>query len=505
MSGPKNLLQGATGDWEVVIGLEVHAQVSSKSKLFSGASAEYGAGPNENVSLVDAAMPGMLPVINKYCVEQAVRTGLGLNAKINLWSRFDRKNYFYPDLPQGYQISQYKDPIVGEGEIDVELEGGETIKVGVERLHLEQDAGKSIHDLAPKESYVDLIRSGVALMEIVSKPEMRSAEQGAAYYSKLRSIVRYLGTCDGNMEEGSMRADVNVSVCRAGNYDKFRETGDFKYLGTRTETKNVNSIRYVKQVIDYEARRQIEVLEGGGEIDQETRLFDVKSGTTRTMRSKEDAHDYRYFPDPDLLPLEIDPAWVEQIRASLPELPDAKKKRFISDYGLSPYDASVLAADQASAAYFEEVAQFSGKGGGDGKLAANWVMGELFGALNKAGKEIGETPVSASQLGDLIGLIKDGTISGKIAKDVFALIFEGEETGSPSEIVEKRGLKQVTDTSAIEKVIDAVIAANPKQVEQVKEKPKTMGWFVGQVMKEMQGKANPQAVNQILKKKLGVG
>lgn len=500
MSEPKKLLQGTTGDWEMVVGLEVHAQVSSKSKLFSGASAEYGAGPNENVSLVDAAMPGMLPVINKYCVEQAIRTGLGLNAKINLWSRFDRKNYFYPDLPQGYQISQYLDPIVGEGEIEVELDDGQSVMVGIERLHLEQDAGKSIHDLAPKESYVDLNRSGVALMEIVSKPDMRSAEEGAAYFGKIRTIVRYLGTCDGNMEEGSMRADVNVSVCRAGNYAKFRETGDFKYLGTRTETKNVNSLRYVRQVIDYEARRQIEVIEAGGTIDQETLLFDVKTGETRTMRSKEDAHDYRYFPDPDLLPLEIDPVWVEEIRATLPELPDAKKRRFVKDYGLSDYDAAVLAADIDKAAYFEGVAK-----GRDGKLASNWVTGELFGALNKTDTDIGDSPISADQLGKLIDLIKDQTISGKIAKDVFALMFEGEETGDPADIVEKRGLKQVTDTGAIEKVIDDIIAANPKQVEQVKEKPKTMGWFVGQVMKEMQGKANPQAVNEILKKKLGVG
>ncbi len=499
MTKSRKLLQGSTGDWEVVVGLEVHAQVSSKSKLFSGSSAEYGAGPNENVSLVDAAMPGMLPVINKYCVEQAIRTGLGLNAKINTWSRFDRKNYFYPDLPQGYQISQYKDPIVGEGEIEVELDGGETINVGIERLHLEQDAGKSIHDLAPNESYVDLNRSGVALMEIVSKPDMRSAEEGAAYFTKLRTIVRYLGTCDGNMEEGSMRADVNVSVCPAGNYDKFRETGDFKYLGTRTETKNVNSIRFTKQVIDYEARRQIEVLESGGSIDQETRLFDPKTGETRTMRSKEDAHDYRYFPDPDLLPLEFDEAWVEEIRASLPELPDAKKHRFMDDYGLSAYDAAVLAMDKDKADYFESVAK--GRGG---KLAANWVTGDLFGALNKADREIGDSPVSAAQLGSLIDLIKDGTISGKIAKDVFALIFEGEETGDPADIVESRGLKQVTDTGAIEKIVDEIIAANPKQVEQVKEKPKTMGWFVGQVMKASGGKANPQAVNEILKKKLGL-
>ncbi|GJL96053.1 MAG: aspartyl/glutamyl-tRNA(Asn/Gln) amidotransferase subunit B [Hyphococcus sp.] len=499
MSEPRKVLQGATGDWEVVVGLEVHAQVTSKSKLFSGSSASYGAGPNENVSLVDAAMPGMLPVINKYCVEQAIRTGLGLNAKINTWSRFDRKNYFYPDLPQGYQISQYKDPIVGEGEIEVELDGGETINVGIERLHLEQDAGKSIHDLAPNASHVDLNRSGVALMEIVSKPEMRSAEEGAAYFSKLRTIVRYLGTCDGNMEEGSMRADVNVSVCRAGNYDKFRETGDFKYLGTRTETKNVNSIRFTRQVIDYEARRQIEVLEAGGEIDQETLLFDPKTGETRTMRSKEDAHDYRYFPDPDLLPLEFEQAWVDEIKAGLPELPDAKKHRFMKEYGLSQYDAIVLAAEKEKAAFFEVVAK-----GRDGKLAANWVTGELFGALNKADKDIGDSPVSAEQLGSLIDLIKEGTISGKIAKDVFALIFEGEETGDPAAIVESRGLKQVTDTGAIEAVVDEIIAANPKQVEQVREKPKTMGWFVGQVMQKTGGKANPQAVNQILKQKLGV-
>ncbi len=499
MSEPRKLLQGATGDWEIVVGLEVHAQVKSTSKLFSGASAAYGAGPNENVSLVDAAMPGMLPVINKYCVEQAIRTGLGLNAKINLWSRFDRKNYFYPDLPQGYQISQFKDPIVGEGEIEIELEGGETQVIGVERLHLEQDAGKSIHDLAPNASYVDLNRSGVALMEIVSKPDMRSAEEGAAYFSKIRTIVRYLGTCDGNMEEGSMRADVNVSVCRAGNYDKFRETGDFKYLGTRTETKNVNSIRFTKQVIDFEARRQIEVLEAGGTIDQETLLFDPKTGETRTMRSKEDAHDYRYFPDPDLLPLEFEQAWVDEIKAGLPELPDAKKHRFMKEYALSAYDAIVLAADKQKAAYFEEVAK-----GNDGKLAANWVTGDLFGALNKAGKEISDSPISAGQLGQLIGLIKDQTISGKIAKDVFALMFDGVETGDPADIVERRGLKQVTDTGAIEKIIDEIIAANPEQVAKVKEKPKTFGWFVGQVMKAMQGKANPQAVNEILKKKLGV-
>ncbi|RZO64978.1 MAG: Asp-tRNA(Asn)/Glu-tRNA(Gln) amidotransferase subunit GatB [Parvularculaceae bacterium] len=497
MTEPRNLMQGATGDWEVVIGLEVHAQVSSKAKLFSGASATYGAGPNENVSLVDAAFPGMLPVINRYCVEQAVRTGLGLNARINLWSRFDRKNYFYPDLPQGYQISQYKDPIVGEGEIEVELDDGEIIPIGIERLHLEQDAGKSIHDLGPKESHVDLNRSGVALMEIVSKPDMRSSDEAAAYFSKLRTIVRYLGTCDGNMEEGSMRADVNVSVCRAGNYAKFRESGDFSFLGTRTETKNVNSIRYVKQVVEYEARRQIEVLEADGEIDQETRLFNVATGETRTMRSKEDAHDYRYFPDPDLLPLELDPAWVENIRSGLPELPDAKRKRFVADFGLSQYDASVLAADRGKADYFEAVAN-----GRDGKLAANWVTTELFGALNKQGLEIDASPIGAPALGKLIDLIADGTISGRIAKDVFAIMLE--EGGDPEKIVADKGLKQVSDTGAIEKAIDEIMAANPKQVAQVKEKPKTLGWFVGQVMKATGGKANPAVVNKILKEKLGI-
>ncbi len=497
MTEPRKYLQGETGEWEVVIGLEVHAQVASKAKLFSGASAEYGAGPNENVSLVDAAMPGMLPVINKFCVEQAIRTGLGLNAQINTWSRFDRKNYFYPDLPQGYQISQYKDPIVGEGEIEIELDDGETLTIGIERLHLEQDAGKSIHDLAPSESYVDLNRSGVALMEIVSKPDMRSAAEASAYFDKLRTIVRYLGTCDGNMEQGSMRADVNVSVCRAGNYAKFKETGDFSHLGTRTETKNVNSIRYVRQVVDYEARRQVQVLEAGGEIDQETRLFDVKTGETRTMRSKEDAHDYRYFPDPDLLPLEFEQAWVEEIRGTMPELPDEKKRRFAADYGLSPYDAAVLASDREKADFFESVAK-----GRDGKLAANWVTTELFGVLNKMDKEIGESPISAGQLGGLIDLIQDKTISGKIAKTVFEIMLE--KGGEPADIVEREGLKQVTDTGAIEAAVDKVIAANPAQVEKVKEKPKTLGWFVGQVMKETGGKANPQAVNEILRAKLGV-
>jgi len=499
MTETSNLLRGETGDWEVVIGLEVHAQVSSTTKLFSGSSAAYGAGPNENVSLVDAAMPGMLPVINKFCVEQAIKTGLGLNAQINLWSRFDRKNYFYPDLPQGYQISQYKDPIVGEGEIEVELDAERTIKVGIERLHLEQDAGKSIHDLAPKESYVDLNRSGVALMEIVSKPDMRSAEEASAYFGKLRTIVRYLGTCDGNMDQGSMRADVNVSVCRAGSYAKFQETGDFSHLGTRTETKNVNSIRFVRQVVDFEARRQIQVLEAGGEIDQETRLFDVKTGETRTMRSKEDAHDYRYFPDPDLLPLEFSQEFVDSIKASLPELPDAKKHRFVKEYGLSSYDAAVLVADKDKATYFEGVAK-----GRDGKLASSWVTTELFGMLNKEGLDISDSPISAEQLGGLIDLISDQTISGKIAKQVFELMLGEDKGKAPKDIVEARGLKQVTDTGALEAAADKIIAANPDQVAKVKDKPKALGWFVGQVMKETGGKANPQAVNEILKKKLGV-
>jgi aspartyl-tRNA(Asn)/glutamyl-tRNA(Gln) amidotransferase subunit B len=496
-AAPRYTLEGETGDWEVVVGLEVHAQVSSKAKLFSGASAEYGGAPNAHVSLVDAAMPGMLPVINRYCVEQAIRTGLGLRAKINPWSRFDRKNYFYPDLPQGYQISQYKDPIVGEGEIEVDLDDGESITVGIERLHLEQDAGKSIHDLDPKATYVDLNRSGVALMEIVSKPHLRSPAQAAAYVRKLRAIVRYLGTCDGNMEQGSMRADVNVSVCKPGDYEAFRASGDFKHLGTRCEIKNVNSQRFVAMAVEVEARRQIAILEGGGAIDQETRLLDVAKGETRAMRSKEEAHDYRYFPDPDLLPLELDPKWVEEIKASLPELPDEKRARFVKELGLSEYDARVLTGDKERADFYEAVAK-----GRDPKLAANWVSQELFGALNKAGKELAETPVSAEHLGALIDLIADATISGRIAKDVFAKMLETGE--APGDIVAREGLTQVTDAGAIEKIVDEIIAANPAQVEQVKSKPKTMGWFVGQVMKASGGKANPQAVNDILKAKLGV-
>jgi aspartyl-tRNA(Asn)/glutamyl-tRNA(Gln) amidotransferase subunit B len=484
---PDQLVAGQKGQWEIICGLEVHAQVTSNAKLFSGASAAYGGDPNAHVSLVDAAMPGMLPVINKFCVEQAIRTGLGLNAEIKRWSRFDRKNYFYPDLPQGYQISQYKDPIVGEGEIEVEPDGEEPITIRIERLHLEQDAGKSIHDLSPSETFVDLNRAGVALMEIVSRPDIRSAKEAAAYFNKLRSILRALGTCDGNMEEGSMRADVNVSVRKAGT----------KEWGTRCEIKNVNSTRFMMQAIEYEARRQIEILENGGSIDQETRLFDPDRGETRTMRSKEDAHDYRYFPDPDLLPLEIEEKWIEDIRASLPELPDAKKKRFAAEYGLSAYDAGVLAGDSEASAYFETVAK-----GRDGKAAANWVTQELFGALNKKGLELSQSPVKAEQLGALLDLIKDGTINGKIAKDVFAKMIETGD--APGAIVEREGLRQVTDTGAIEKAIDDLMAANGDKVADVKTNPKAFGWWVGQTMKATGGKANPAVVNEILKKKLGV-
>ena len=495
-------IKGDTGDWELVMGLEVHAQVSSNAKLFSGAATAFGADPNCNVSLVDAAMPGMLPVLNRFCVEQAIRTGLGLKAQINHYSRFDRKNYFYPDLPQGYQISQFAHPIVGEGEIEVDVEpahGGEaySFTCRIERLHLEQDAGKSIHDMDPNSTYVDLNRSGVALMEIVSRPDVRTPAEAAAYVKKLRAIVIALGTCDGDMEKGNLRADVNVSVCKPGQYEKYRETGDFSHLGTRCEIKNMNSFRFIQQAIEYEARRQIEIIEAGGKVDQETRLFDPNKGETRSMRSKEDAHDYRYFPDPDLLPLEVEQAWIDEIRATLPELPDEKRARFESEYGLSRYDAGVLTADADKAAFFEAVAK-----GRDAKLAANWVTQELFGYLNKEGLELSESPVSAEDLGGLIALISDDTISGKIAKDVFGRMIAGE--GKPADIVEKHGLKQVTDTGAIEKVVDEIIAANPEQAEKVKEKPQTLGWFVGQVMKASGGKANPKAVNEILRAKLGV-
>jgi aspartyl-tRNA(Asn)/glutamyl-tRNA(Gln) amidotransferase subunit B len=488
---PHKLIKGSTGDWEVVIGMEVHAQVTSNSKLFSGASTAFGGEPNSHVSLVDAAMPGMLPVINEECVRQAVRTGLGLNARINLRSVFDRKNYFYPDSPQGYQISQYKSPIVGEGEVTVELDGGKTATIGIERLHLEQDAGKLLHDQSPNMSHVDLNRCGVALMEIVSKPDIRDAEQAKAYVTKLRSILRYLGTCDGDMEKGSLRADVNVSVRKPGGP-----------LGTRCEIKNMNSINFIGQAIEYEARRQIEIIEDGGQIEQETRLFDPNKGETRSMRNKEEAHDYRYFPDPDLLPLEFSQTFVDELKAQLPELPDQKKARFVADFGLSPYDAGVLVAERESADFYEAVLSALADKKRDGKVAANWVINELFGRLNKEGRDIKGSPVSAGQLGAIIGLIGEGTISGKIAKDLFEIVWQ--EGGDPRAIVETRGMKQVTDLSAIEKVVDEIIAANPDKVAQAKAKPQALGWFVGQVMKSSGGKANPQAVNDLLKSRLGL-
>ena len=491
------VIAGAKYDWELVIGMEVHAQVSSEAKLFSGASTKFGAEPNSNVAFVDAAMPGMLPVINEYCVEQAVRTGLGLKAEINLKSAFDRKNYFYPDLPQGYQISQLYHPIVGEGEVIVDMEPGIARLVRIERIHIEQDAGKSIHDMDPNMSFVDLNRTGVALMEIVSRPDIRGPEEAAAYVSKLRQILRYLGTCDGNMQNGNLRADVNVSVCRPGQYEKYQETQDFSHLGTRCEIKNMNSMRFIQAAIDYEARRQIGILEAGGEIVQETRLYDPDKNETRSMRSKEEAHDYRYFPDPDLLPLEIEQAWVDDIAASLPELPDEKKARFIKELGLSDYDASVLTAEVANADFFEKTAA-----GRDGKLAANWVINELFGRLKKDEKDITESPVSPDQLGGIIALISKGDISGKIAKDLFEIVYV--EGGDPAVIVEERGMKQVTDTGAIEAAVDEVIAANPAQVEKAKQNPKLAGWFVGQVMKATGGKANPKAVNEIVAAKLGL-
>ncbi|HLH95414.1 MAG TPA: Asp-tRNA(Asn)/Glu-tRNA(Gln) amidotransferase subunit GatB [Xanthobacteraceae bacterium] len=480
------LIRGATADWEVVIGLEVHAQVTSQAKLFSGASTAFGGAPNSHVSLVDAAMPGMLPVINRECVAQAVRTGLGLKAAINLKSVFDRKNYFYPDLPQGYQISQYKSPIVGEGEVAISGADGEVIRVRIERLHLEQDAGKSLHDQRADTSLVDLNRAGVALMEIVSKPDLRSADDAKAYVSKLRTIMRYLGTCDGDMEKGNLRADVNVSVRRPG-----------EKLGTRCEIKNVNSIRFIGQAIEHEARRQIAILEDGGAIEQETRLFDPDRGETRPMRNKEEAHDYRYFPDPDLLPLELDPAFIDALRAELPELPDEKKARFMRAHGLSAYDADVLIAERATADFFEQVAQAR-----DPKMAANWVINELAGRLNKEGLEIGASPVSAAQLGAILDLIAEGTISGKIAKDLFEIVWS--EGGDPRAVVEARGMMQVSDLSAIAAIVDEIMAKSPDKVAQAKAKPTLAGWFVGQVMKASGGKANPAAVNNLVKQKLGL-
>jgi len=489
-ANPKNLIPGATGDWEIIVGMEVHAQVASEAKLFSGAATAFGAEPNAQVSLVDAAMPGMLPVVNEECVRQAIRTGLGLKAQINHRSVFARKNYFYPDLPQGYQISQYDQPIVGEGTVVIEVPdtngGMEEVRIGIERLHLEQDAGKLVHDQHATMTHVDLNRSGVALMEIVSKPDLRSSDEARAFLTKLRSILRYLGTSDADMEKGNLRADINVSVRRPG-----------EALGTRCEIKNVNSIRFAAQAIEHEARRQMAILEDGGSIKQETRLFDPDRGETRSMRTKEEAHDYRYFPDPDLLPLEFDDAYVAALEKGMPELPDAKRARFMADYQLSAYDADVLVADREIANFFDGVAH-----GRDGKQAANWVINELLGALNKVGKSIESSPVSAHQLGDLLDLQKEKVISGKIAKDVFEIMLA--EGGDPREIVEARGLKQVTDTGAIEAIVDKVIAENPDKAEQVKAKPAMLGWFVGQVMKASQGKANPQAVNAALKVKLGI-
>ncbi|MDB2470127.1 Asp-tRNA(Asn)/Glu-tRNA(Gln) amidotransferase subunit GatB [Paracoccaceae bacterium] len=488
-------IAGAKYDWELVIGMEVHAQIASKAKLFSGASTKFGNEPNSNVAFVDAAMPGMLPVINEFCVKQAVRTGLGLQAEINLFSAFDRKNYFYPDLPQGYQISQLYHPIVGEGEVIVDMAPGVARRVRIERIHIEQDAGKSIHDMDPNMSFVDLNRTGVALMEIVSRPDIRGPEEAAAYIVKLRQILRYLGTCDGNMQNGNLRADVNVSICQPGQYEKYLESGDFSHLGTRCEIKNMNSMRFIQQAIDVEARRQIAIVESGGSVDQETRLYDPDKGETRSMRSKEEAHDYRYFPDPDLLPLEIEQDWVDEIAANLPELPDQKKARFVTDFSLSEYDANVLTAELDSAGYFEELAK-----GRDGKLAANWVINELFGRLKKDDCDISESPVTPAQLGGIIDLISKGEISGKIAKDVFEIVYS--EGGEPAQIVESRGLKQVTDTGAIEAAVDQVIADNPAQVEKAKANPKLAGWFVGQVMKATGGKANPKVVNELIATKL---
>ncbi len=479
-------IQGRTGEWEVVLGLEVHAQVASEAKLFSAAAVGFGAEPNTQVSLVDAGFPGMLPVINRRCVEQAVKTGLGLKARINAWSRFDRKNYFYPDLPQGYQISQFKDPIVGEGVLTVLRDDGSSFEVGIERLHLEQDAGKSIHDMDPHATFVDLNRAGTALMEIVSKPDMRAPEDAAAYVKTLRQLVRYLGTSDGDMEKGNLRADVNVSVRRPG-----------EGLGTRCELKNMNSMRFIQQAIVYEARRQVEILEDGGAITQETRLFDSVRGETRSMRSKEEAHDYRYFPDPDLLPLELDPEWIARLQAELPELPDDKRARMQSQYGLSPYDAQVLVGDPVRAEFFETAAK-----GRDAKLVANWTLNDLSGRLAGAGLEFDRSPVSAAHLAELVELIERGVVSSRIAKDVFERMWEGE--GAPAAIVERHGLVQVTDTGAIEAAVDAIMAANPDKVEAARAKPQAVGWFVGQVMKAMAGKAAPAAVNEILKAKLGL-
>jgi len=486
------LMKGATGDWEVIVGLEVHAQVTSRSKLFSGASTAFGGEPNAHVSLVDAAMPGMLPVINRECVAQAVRTGLGLKAQINRRSVFDRKNYFYPDLPQGYQISQYKSPIVGQGEVQVDLTPDHSIKVGIERLHLEQDAGKSLHDQSPTMSFVDLNRSGVALMEIVSKPDMRSADEAKAYVGKLRTLLRYIGSSDGDMEKGNLRADVNVSVRRPG-----------EPFGTRCEIKNVNSIRFIGQAIEIEARRQIALIEDGGTVEQETRLFDPQRGETRSLRSKEEAHDYRYFPDPDLLPLEIDEAFIDALAAGLPELPDAKRARFMAEYGLSPYDSSILVAERETADFFED-AVHHGDAKRDAKSVANWLMGDIAAQANARGVSVADAGLSPASLAALVDLIGEGVISGKIAKDLLAKLFADDRGADPRALVETYGLRQVTDTGAIDSAVDAVLAANPDKAEQARAKPGMLGWFVGQVMRSTGGKANPQAVSDALKKRLGV-
>ncbi|MEK9794104.1 MAG: Asp-tRNA(Asn)/Glu-tRNA(Gln) amidotransferase subunit GatB [Hyphomicrobiales bacterium] len=485
-ASPRFIIESQTGDWEVIIGLEIHAQVTSNSKLFSGSSASYGGEPMSHVSLVDAAMPGMLPVINKQCVRQAVKTGLGLKAEINKYSVFDRKNYFYPDLPQGYQISQFKHPIVGEGIVKVTLKDGSDIFVRIERLHLEQDAGKSFHDIDPQSSYIDLNRSGVALMEIVTKPDLRSADEAKLFVTKLRTILRYLETCDGNMEEGSLRADINVSV---------RKPGD--ELGTRCEIKNVNSIKFIGMAIDYESRRQIDEIESGNEIIQETRLFDVSSGKTRSMRNKEEAHDYRYFPDPDLLPLNLNQDFIDEILKELPELPDDKKDRLMEQYKLNSYDADILVSDKKYAEYFEVVAK-----GRDPKLSVNWISGELFSALNRLSLDIDQSPITADNLGELIDLITDGTLSGRLAKDVFEIMLETQK--SAKVIVEEKGMSQITDESSIEKIVDKIINENADKVAQAKEKPKMVGWFVGQVIKESQGKANPSKVNELVLKKIGL-
>lgn len=494
---PPKRISGAKHEWEYVIGLEVHAQIATNAKLFSGAATSFGAEPNSNVAFVDAGMPGMLPVINKECVAKAIKTGLALNAKINLYSVFDRKNYFYPDLPQGYQISQLYHPLIGNGEVTIDIDDQHARTIRIERIHLEQDAGKSIHDMAPDISFIDLNRTGIALMEIVSLPDIRSPEEAVAYFTKLRQIMRYIGSCDGNMQKGNLRADVNISVCKPGAYERYRESGDFSHLGTRCEIKNMNSFRFIHAAIEFEAQRQIALLEDGHKIAQQTRLYDSTQGITRSMRSKEEAHDYRYFPCPDLLPLRLEQSWIDELGATLPELPNAKKARFINNFGLNDYDANLLTAEADNAAYFERAAHNA-----DPKLVANWIINELFGRLKKDNERpITKSPIAAEQLGELVSLITSGDISGKIAKDVFEIAYN--EGSTPSSIIETRGLRQVTDMDAIERAVDRIITQNPKQVAKAKTNPKLAGWFVGQVMKATGGKANPKAVNMLVNKKLG--